>query len=120
MNLLFAFYFACAVSAASSDSSNSNSESNKNADKPCTITSPTTGSFFDLSSLLIPDPATSKAKHPKEHSWNATGYDVGYNFTINFCGPAVEPLKDVVGVDKSLWQNVSAFYRQGDKVYSLG
>ena len=114
--LLSAFYFACAVSAAASSSDSSN----KKADKPCTITSPTTGSFFDLSSLLIPDPATSKAKHPKEHSWNATGYDVGYNFTINFCGPAIEPLKDVVGVDKSLWQNVSAFYKQGDKVYSLG
>ncbi|KAF2208815.1 hypothetical protein CERZMDRAFT_48473 [Cercospora zeae-maydis SCOH1-5] len=89
-------------------------------DKPCTITSPTTGSFFDLTALQIPDPATSKAKHPKEHSWNATGYDVGYNFTINFCGAVVEPVENVEGVDKELWRNVSAFYRHADKVYSIG
>lgn len=108
--------FAPGTSAASA----SRDDGNKKSDKPCTITSPTTGSFFDLSSLQIQDPAQSKAKHPREHSWNATGYDVGYNFTVNFCGPVVEQVEDVVGVDKDMWRNVSAYYKDDGNVYSLG
>ncbi|CAK1355109.1 putative mannose 6-phosphate receptor-like protein [Cercospora beticola] len=113
-------YYSLAVYLSATPALAASSADSKKGDKPCTITSPTTGSFFDLTSLQIPDPATSKAKHPKEHSWNATGYDVGYNFTINFCGPVVETVEDVEGVDKELWRNVSAFYRHDDKVYSIG
>jgi cation-dependent mannose-6-phosphate receptor len=99
-------------------------ESNKKADKPCTITSPATGSFFDLTQLRLQDPTQSKSKnknkHPRDYSWNATGYDLGYNFTLNFCGPVLEPIADVVGIDKDLWRNTSAYYKQDGKVYSLG
>lgn len=95
-------------------------ESKEIEHKPCTITSPSSGAFFDLTSLQLPDPKQSKAKHPREHSWNATGYDLGYNFTVNICGPVLEPVEDVVGVDKALWRNISAYYKQDGKIYSLG
>lgn len=96
------------------------SKDTKEPDKPCTITSPFTGSFFDLTSLQIPDPKVSTKKNPRTNSWNATGYDLGYNFTVNVCGPVLEPLEDVVGVDKHLWKNVSAYYTHHGKTYALG
>lgn len=93
------------------------------APEPCTIRSPHTGSFFDLNPLHIPDPKLSKSKTARDYSWNATGWDMNYNFTMNFCGGVVERLEDlggVEGVEKELWRNVSAYYRQGGKVYSIG
>lgn len=90
---------------------------------PCTVRSPTSGAFFDLSPLQILQPSESKLKHPREISWNTTGYDYGYNFTLNICGPVLEDIKDVEGVDKNQWRNVSAFYRTGKKgedVVSIG
>ncbi|KAI6845919.1 mannose 6-phosphate receptor domain-containing protein [Hortaea werneckii] len=91
--------------------------------QPCTVRSPNTGAFFDLNPLHIEDPARSKAKHPRDYSWNTTGWGLPYNFTMNFCGPVVEDLEGgggVEGVDKRDWGNVSAFYRQGGKTYSIG
>ena len=88
---------------------------------PCTIRSPTSGAFFDLNPLHIAPPAESKAKHPRATSWNTTGYDYGYNFTLNFCGPVIEALEKVEGVEKEEVRNVSAFYKDGEgKVWSLG
>lgn len=87
---------------------------------PCTIRSPTSGAFFDLSPLHIEDPALSKLKYPRDYSWNTTGWNLPYNFTMNFCGPVVEELEDVVGVPKANWGNVSAYYKEGGKVYSIG
>lgn len=122
MNHLLYYSLAIYLSVlASPAAAASSSKDSAKEDKPCTITSPTTGSFFDLTGLQIEDPAQSKAKRPRDYSWNATGYDVGYNFTINFCGPVVEEVKDVVGVEKELWRNVSAYYKgDGGKIYSLG
>lgn len=90
--------------------------------QPCTVRSPNTGAFFDINPLHIEDPALSKAKHPRDYSWNTTGWGLPYNFTMNFCGPVVEELGEegVVGVEKKDWGNVSAFYRQGGKTYSIG
>ena len=91
--------------------------------EPCTIRSPSTGGFFDLNSLNIPDPSTTKSKHARPNSWNTTGHDYGYNFTMNFCGGVIEDLDalgGVEGVKKDLWRNVSAYYEQGRKVYSIG
>ena len=88
---------------------------------PCTIRSPTSGAFFDLNPLHILPPAESKSKHPRATSWNTTGYDYGYNFTLNFCGPVIETLEKVEGVDKEDYKNVSAYYKDGEgKVFSLG
>lgn len=88
---------------------------------PCTIRSPTSGAFFDLNPLHILPPAESKSKHPRSTSWNTTGYDYGYNFTLNFCGPVIEDLKKVEGIEEEGLRNVSAFYRDGEgRVFSLG
>jgi cation-dependent mannose-6-phosphate receptor len=89
--------------------------------EPCTIRSPTSGAFFDLNPLHILPPAEAKSKHPRENSWNTTGYDYGYNFTLNFCGPVIEPLEKVEGVDKDLLRNVSAYYKDASgSVFSIG
>ena len=88
--------------------------------KPCTIRSPLTHTFIDLNPLHILDPAESKVKHPRQESWNTTGWDLGYNFTMNFCGPVIEDVKHVVGVDKHLWGNVSAYYKHDGEIYSIG
>ncbi|EFW20208.1 Cation-independent mannose-6-phosphate receptor CI-MPR [Coccidioides posadasii str. Silveira] len=92
--------------------------------KPCTIYSPNTGAYFDLKtiSLLPPEMKDGKKIRPddRETSWHSRGYDYGANFTINVCGPVIENLEDVVGVDKERWQNVSAFYNMDGKTYSIG
>lgn len=92
----------------------------KPAPNPCTVVSPTTGRLFDLNELSIPKPENSKLKSPRTWSWNTTGYDIGYNFTLNFCAPVLENIKDVVGVERELWKNVSAFYRHRGQYFSLG
>lgn len=87
---------------------------------PCTISS-TTGSFFDLRPLSIqPLEGKKPAKNAKADSWHARGYDYKGNFTLNVCTPVVEPVEDIVGVDKSHWQNVSAYYEVDGKKYSVG
>ena len=89
--------------------------------EPCTIRSPTSGAFFDLNPLHILPPAESKSKHKRENSWNTTGCDYGYNFTLNFCGPVIEPLEKVEGVDKHLLGTVSAYYKDASgAVFSIG
>ena len=50
----------------------------------------------------------------------AKGYDYGVNFTMNFCAPVVEEIKDVKGVEEKMWRNVSGFYRREGKIYSIG
>ena len=93
---------------------------------PCTVRSPQTGAFFDLSPLHIVrphDPDASTARYVRERSWNATGWDIGYNFTLNFCGSVVEDLDalgGVEGVDRAAWGDVAAYYVQDANVYSLG
>lgn len=88
--------------------------------QPCTVRSPTSGAFFDLNPLHIQDPSLSQSKHPRDYSWNTTGWGLPYNFTMNFCGPVVEELDDVMGVEKGQWRNVSAYYTAGGKTYSIG
>jgi cation-dependent mannose-6-phosphate receptor len=91
-------------------------------DAPCTVHSPHSGSFFDLNPISI-KPSKSGDKHTRDvrtESWLAKGYDYPVNFTINFCAPVVEPLKKVEGLDETEWPNVSAFYRDKGKIYSIG
>jgi len=91
--------------------------------KPCTIRSPSSGLFFDLNTIGIPRPKESDTKKKgdeRTESWHAKGYDYGANFTLNFCAPVIEDLGSVEGVDKGLWQNVSAFYTEGKRTYSIG
>ncbi|KAK3670218.1 Cation-independent mannose-6-phosphate receptor CI-MPR [Recurvomyces mirabilis] len=134
MNLLYhslAFYLTLTPALSASHPSSSSSPSataTKSAHvttsaAACTIRSPNTHAFFDLNPLHLQHPEDSKAKHPRSNSWNASGYDLGYNFTMNFCGSVIEDLSDkggVVGVEKAGWGDVGAYYEQGGKIYSLG
>ena len=93
-------------------------DSPKPTNKPCTLHSSSTGSFYDLRPLQI---LHSTAKDARNDSWHAKGYDYGANFTLNFCGPVIEKLEDVNDVSEYSWRNVSAFYRTADdEVYSIG
>ncbi|KAI9369013.1 mannose-6-phosphate receptor binding domain-containing protein [Aspergillus egyptiacus] len=90
---------------------------------PCVARSPTTGLYYDLNSLTVqplPTDAEKTRKSPRDESWHAKGYDYNANFTLNICGPVVEELKDVVGVEEKQWQNVSAYYEKEGKTYSIG
>ena len=91
--------------------------------KPCTIHSPSTGSYYDLRPLdlsLQQQSSPSKSKDSRTDSWHAKGYDYPANFTLNICGPVIESLEDVNGIPASRWKNVSAFYRLGSKTHSIG
>ncbi|KAF2433122.1 mannose 6-phosphate receptor domain-containing protein [Tothia fuscella] len=116
--ILCAFLTTSTTLAATAD------DKKTKAPKPCTIRSPSSGAFFDLSAISIQLPPKKKEEDKKKEStlesWHAKGYDYGSNFTLNFCAPVVESLEDVEGVDKGLWRNVSAFYTQGKRTYSIG
>jgi cation-dependent mannose-6-phosphate receptor len=117
------FSYVCVVLALSAIGSTADEKSKEKQLKPCTIRSPSSGAFFDLRSLYIQPPSKdskSSKKDDKLESWHARGYDYGANFTLNLCGPVVEELDDVVGVSKSLLEDVSAFYTRGRKTYSIG
>ncbi|KAK7949546.1 hypothetical protein PG996_000133 [Apiospora saccharicola] len=88
----------------------------------CTTTT-TAGSFFDLR----PDIAKkgTGAKHRRrgaapEKDYHARGWDYGYNFTLNVCAPVVETPEAVQGINKDLWQNISAYYTSKSETFSLG
>jgi cation-dependent mannose-6-phosphate receptor len=89
---------------------------------PCTVHSPNTGLYHDLRpiSLTVPDLDKKSSRTARAESWQSRGYDFNANFTINICAPVVEDIKNVVGVEKSQWQNVSAFYIKDEKTYSIG
>lgn len=57
---------------------------------------------------------------PIEDYTYAKPHDWPYNFTMNVCAPVLKTVKDVVGVEKSKWANISAYYEAGGKIYSLG
>jgi len=120
MLLFYSLALYLGLSSSSSSAYAASSPKETPPPAPCTIHSPTSHAFFDLNPLHIEDPTTSKAKHPRTYSYNTTGWDIGYNFTMNFCGPVVEELEGVVGVDKEVWRNVSAYYKKEGKVYSIG
>ncbi|KAI9891128.1 MAG: Cation-independent mannose-6-phosphate receptor CI-MPR [Vezdaea aestivalis] len=88
----------------------------------CTVHSSNSGSFFDLRplSLLPPKDDAKPAKEQRIESWHAKGYDYPYNFTINFCAPVIEDLKKVQGIDSAHVKNVSAYYEDHGKIYSIG
>ncbi|KAF7504674.1 hypothetical protein GJ744_001955 [Endocarpon pusillum] len=96
--------------------------------KPCTIHSPSTGSYYDLRPLDLSlqqqqqsgAGSNSKSKDSRTDSWHAKGYDYAANFSLNICGPVIETLQDVDGVPAARWKNVSAFYRLASKTHSIG
>lgn len=90
--------------------------------QPCTITSPTSGSFYDLNIIAVLPLVDGKKPHKNDRneSWHAKGYDYEADFTLNFCAPVIEELEDVEGVQKKSWGNVSAYYIKDKKTYSIG
>jgi cation-dependent mannose-6-phosphate receptor len=117
--------FTSSIAFAVADSSAEDGGSGKKEPpppKPCTIRSPTSGHFFDLNPITvrIPGEKEKKKADDRTESWHAKGYDYGANFTLNFCAPVVEDLGEVEGVDKDLWRNVSAYYTDGKRKYSIG
>ena len=96
------------------------SKPSKSAPKPCTIFSPTTGSYYDLNQIQLRQPSKSASKDARIESWHSRGYDYGANFTINFCGPVLEDLGKVDGIPEQRVANVSAFYQKGGTTYSIG
>ncbi|KAL9086339.1 MAG: hypothetical protein Q9159_004239 [Coniocarpon cinnabarinum] len=102
-------------------------DSDKSLWKPCTAESHTSGNFFDINPLQVHPPETDEDGKPKKgskdkeiHSWHARGYDYHSNFTLNFCGPVVEPLDDIRGLPKRMWRNVSGFYEKNGETYAIG
>lgn len=91
---------------------------------PCVARSPTTGLYYDLNTISLAPPELRDGekvhKGAREESWQARGHDYPANFTINVCAPVIENIQDVVGVEKSRWKNVSAYYEKSGKIYSLG
>lgn len=90
--------------------------------EPCTITSPTTGDFYDLRTISVkPLKEGSKpTRNERTESWHSKGYDYKSNFTINFCEAVVEKIEKFEGISKDLTRNVSAYYELDGVYYSIG
>ncbi|KAL9102731.1 MAG: hypothetical protein Q9163_002162 [Psora crenata] len=92
--------------------------------KPCTIYNPSNGNFYDLNTIRVHPLENHKKTHKDDRieSWHVRGWDYGLNFTMNFCAPVIEDLskEEVEGVKGDAVKNISAFYRAGDKTYSIG
>jgi len=88
----------------------------------CTATSSSgSGAFFDLRPDMAVHPDKSKShKGSVTKDYHAKGYDYGKNFTLNICGPVVDPVTDVIGLKKEQWANVSAYYMSYGNIYSIG
>ena len=88
----------------------------------CTATSSTgSGAFFDLrpDTAVVPEKGKSH-KSVVAKDYHSKGYDYGKNFTMNICGPVVDPVSDVVGLDKKAWADVGAYYISHGDTYSIG
>lgn len=88
----------------------------------CTAISTKGGSFFDLRpDIAVAPKKDSKSKRGPSADYEVKGYDYGYNFTLNICEAVISTPEDVVGIESSLYRNISAYYKtaKGD-VYSLG
>ncbi|PGH08345.1 cation-dependent mannose-6-phosphate receptor [Blastomyces parvus] len=124
MHPLRSFLLTTAVQLLFLSSSISGAEHSNNGPKPCTISSPITGAYFDLNTIALSPPETKDGKKvrrkDREESWHARGYDYPANFSLNICAPVIEKLNDVVGVEDSKWANVSAYYTLDGKTYSIG
>lgn len=97
------------------------STSTTSAASPCVATS-TSGAFYDLRPdiAVAPVEGSKIQKGVPTADYLARGWDYGSNFTMNICSPVVKPVEDVVGVEKALWKNISAYYETKGKIYSLG
>lgn len=89
---------------------------------PCTIYRTETNAYYDINPIAVQPLVDHKKAHKDDRteSWHARGYDIGTNFTLNFCAPVVETIEEAVGIKESLLKNISAFYEWKGKTYSIG
>ncbi|KAL8648671.1 MAG: hypothetical protein Q9210_004844 [Variospora velana] len=89
---------------------------------PCTIYRTETNAYYDISPIAVQPLVDHKKAHKDDRteSWHARGYDMGTNFTLNFCAPVIETIDEAVGIKESLVKNISAFYTWKEEVYSIG
>lgn len=89
---------------------------------PCTIYQPSTNAYYDINPIAVQPLIHHKKAHKDDRteSWHARGYDMGTNFTLNFCAPVIENIEEAVGIKGSLLRNISAFYEWKGKKYSMG
>ncbi|KAH8674184.1 mannose-6-phosphate receptor binding domain-containing protein [Xylariales sp. PMI_506] len=89
----------------------------------CTATS-TSGAFYDLRpdmAIKLPADGSKPAnKAAPTDDYHARGWDYGSNFTLNICGPVVDPVHNAIGLTDSALTNISAYYVSKGDVYSLG
>jgi len=87
----------------------------------CVATS-TSGAFYDLRPdvAVVVEEGVKIPKGVPTEDYLARGYDYGANFTLNICGAVVKKVEEAVGIEKSSWKNISAYYETKGKVYSLG
>lgn len=94
------------------------------SDEPCVARSPVSGLYYDLNAISLAPPLLKDGQKvyedDRDESWHAMGHDYPANFTVNICAPVIEDVADVVGVDPSRWQNVSAYYELEGQIYSIG
>lgn len=113
---------ALALLAASVSASSDEEPSHTTQAPLCTATSSTgSGAYFDLRpDTAWPEDSGKAHKHAVHKDYHAKGYDYGKNFTMNICSSVIEPVWDVVGVEESMWKNVSAYYTSHGNIYSIG
>jgi cation-dependent mannose-6-phosphate receptor len=88
----------------------------------CTATaSAGIGGFFDLRPDIAIAAEDGKTKRgARATDYEARGYDYKSNFTLNICASVLKPVEEVVGLKRSEWKNVSAYYVHGGDVFSIG
>ncbi|CAD6503169.1 BgTH12-02837 [Blumeria graminis f. sp. triticale] len=124
LSFLPTFFVALGVGAATAVDAAVPSAAPTKTPMPCTISS-AAGAFYDLNDLRVQAPGETKKlrKGARVEDWKVRGYDYHENqanFTLNLCGALASPQKDFVGIDESLWSNVSAFYELGAHKFSIG
>lgn len=114
--------FVAAAAAAAAATVEKQSTSTTSQAPACTATASSgTGGFFDLRpDMAHPAEKGKPLKSGLSKDYRARGYDYGKNFTLNICGAVVDPVTDVMGVPKSSWANVSAYYISRGSIYSIG
>ncbi|KAK3942339.1 mannose-6-phosphate receptor binding domain-containing protein [Diplogelasinospora grovesii] len=121
--LFLALLAAAGTTVRAAEAGDKTSTTATAAATPCVATS-TSGAFYDLRpDVALPVPSDGSKKLHKgipTEDYVARGWDYGSNFTLNICNSVVKPVDDVVGIDRKLWANVSAYYDHKGKVYSLG
>jgi cation-dependent mannose-6-phosphate receptor len=113
---------AMAGAAYAGDKETTKTTSTTTSTATACVATATNGAFFDLrlDTAIRAEEGGKTPKGVRTEDYVARGYDYGANFTLNICGAVVKKVDDVVGLEKSSWKNISAFYENKGKVYSLG